>query len=163
MDLIEELQKELKSEYEITKKFVDRYPDDKNGWRPHKKSMTMKGLATHLVEIFAWPETIINTEFIDFGKTPYKQPDLETRAQVQQKLEEDYKKGATTLKSLAPEKLDGKWDIRQGDVIFQEWSKYGALRHAFEQITHHRAQLGVYYRLNDIPVPASYGPSADER
>lgn len=163
MDIIEELQKELKSEYEITKKFVNRYPDDKNDWKPHEKSMAMKTLVTHLVDIFAWPDTIVNTEFLDFGKTPYIPIELWTRAEIQQKLEEDYERGANTLKSLTPEKLDGKWDIRQGDVIFQEWSKYGALRHAFEQITHHRAQLGVYYRLNDIPVPASYGPSADER
>ncbi|HUH47158.1 MAG TPA: hypothetical protein VLZ54_08410, partial [Arenibacter sp.] len=77
--------------------------------------------------------------------------------------EEDYKKGAATLKSLTLEKLDGKWDIRQGGTIFQAWSKYGAIRHSFQQIAHHRAQLGVYYRLNEIPLPASYGPSADER
>lgn len=163
MDLIKELQKELKSEYEITKKFVDRYPDDKNDWKPHEKSMAMKTLVTHLVDIFAWPETIMNTEFLDFGKTPYIPIELTTRTEVQQKLEADYIKGAAALKSLSPEKLDGKWDIRQGDTIFQAWSKYGALRHAFQQITHHRAQLGVYYRLNDIPLPASYGPSADER
>lgn len=162
MNIIEELQKELKSEYEITKKFVDRYPEDKNNWKPHEKSMAMKMLVIHIVEIFAWPEIIMDTEFLDFGKTPYKQPDLRTRVEIQQKLEADYKRGAATLKSLVPEKLDGTWDIRQGDMVFQAWSKYGALRHAFQQITHHRAQLGVYYRLNDIPLPASYGPSADE-
>lgn len=162
MDIIEELQKELRSEYEITKKFVDRYPDDKNNWKPHEKSMGMKVLVTHVVEIFAWPEIMMNTEFLDFEKTPYTQPALRTRAEIQQKLEADYKRGAATLKDLTPEKLDGTWDIRQGVVVLQKWSKYGALRHAFQQITHHRAQLGVYYRLNDIPLPGSYGPSADE-
>jgi uncharacterized damage-inducible protein DinB len=78
-------------------------------------------------------------------------------------LDEDFKKGAKTMKDLTLEKLDGKWDIRQGELVFQEWSKYGAIRHSLNQITHHRAQLGVYYRLNDIFVPGSYGPSADEQ
>ncbi|MCG2461860.1 damage-inducible protein DinB [Flavobacteriaceae bacterium F89] len=163
MDIIEELQKELKSEYEITKKFLEHYPEDKNDWKPHDKSMSMKTLAVHVVEIFAWPDFIMKTEYLDFEKTPYKQPDLSTRAELQKKLEEDYKKGAETLKNLTPEQFDGTWDIRQGDMVFQKWSKYGAIRHSFKQITHHRAQLGVYYRLNDIFVPGSYGPSADEQ
>jgi uncharacterized damage-inducible protein DinB len=125
--------------------------------------MSMKTLVVHVVEIFAWPDTIMNTEFLDFADTPYTQPEIKTRSELQKKLEEDYQKGAATLNNLTPEKLDGKWDIRQGDMIFQEWSKYGAIRHSLNQITHHRAQLGVYYRLNDIFVPGSYGPSADEQ
>ena len=163
MDIIEELQKELKSEYGITKKFLEHYPEDKNDWRPHKKSMNMKTLAVHIVEIFAWPDFMMNTDYLDFAKTPYKQPEIKTKAELQKKLDEDYKKGAEALKKLTPEQLDGSWDIRQGEMVFQKWSKYGAIRHGFDQITHHRAQLGVYYRLNDILVPGSYGPSADEK
>ena len=162
MNIIEELQKELKSEYEITKKFLANYPEDKNDWKPHQKSMSIKRLATHITEIFAWPTFIINTEYLDFAENPYEQPNLTTRAELQQKLEEEYKKGAETLKNLKPDQLDGSWDIRQNDTVFMKWSKYGAIRHALDQITHHRAQLGVYYRLNDIFVPGSYGPSADE-
>ena len=162
MKIIDELQKELQEEYEITKKFLEHYPDGKNDWKPHKKSMSLKQLTTHIVEIFAWPDFIMNTEYLDFAENPYKQPDIKTRAELQQKLEEDYKKGAETLKKLQPEQLDGSWDIRQGGQVFMKWSKYGAIRHVLNQITHHRAQLGVYYRLNDIFVPGSYGPSADE-
>lgn len=163
MNIIEELQNELRAEYEITKKFLQRYPEDKNDWKPHPKSMSLNGIAVHIVEIFAWPEVIMNTEYLDFAATPYVPSIIKTRTELQQKLEENYKKGAATLNALTPEKLDGKWDIRQGEMVFQEWSKYGAIRHSFKQITHHRAQLGVYYRLNDIAVPGSYGPSADER
>ena len=162
MNIIKELQKELESEYGITKKFVDRYPEDKNDWKPHNRSMTMIALVTHLIDVFSWPEIIMNTDYLDFEKNPYAPPKLRTRAQIQQKLEADYKKGAAALRDLTPDKFDGQWDIRQGNAIFQAWSKYGALRHSFQQITHHRAQLGVYYRLNDIPLPPSYGPSADE-
>ncbi|MEH6408101.1 MAG: DinB family protein [Leeuwenhoekiella sp.] len=163
MNILEELQLELESEYEITKKFIERYPEDKNDWKPHQKSMIIKKLAIHIVEIFAWPAFIMNTEFLDFASNPYTQPDIKTRKELQEKLEEDYNKGLEALKKITLETLDGSWDIRQGDVVFQKWSKYGAIRHGFKQITHHRAQLGVYYRLLDIPVPASYGPSADEQ
>ncbi len=163
MNIIEELQKELKSEHGTTKKFLEHYPDGKNDWKPHKKSMALKSLATHIVEIFAWPEVILNTEYMDFAENPYQQPDLKTEGELLQKLEENYEKGANALKNLSPEQLDGSWDIRQGDQVYMKWSKYGAIRHTLDQITHHRAQLGVYYRLNDIFVPGSYGPSADDQ
>lgn len=163
MDIIKELQEEHRSEYEITKKFIDRYPEDKNDWKPHEKSMNMKWLTTHVVEILAWPETILETDYLDFEENPYDQPKITTRKEMQEKLEQDYKKGAEALANLEMKDFDGSWDIRQGDQVWIKWSKYGALRHALNQLTHHRAQLGVYYRLNDIPVPASYGPSADEQ
>lgn len=163
MDILKELQEELHSEYEITKKFMKHYPEDKYAWKPHDKSMSMKTLAVHVVEIFSWPHIIMNTDYLDFEKTPYTQPDIKSRAALQEKLEEEYKKGSKTLRDITPDQLDGKWDIRQGKMVFQEWSKYGAIRHSLNQITHHRAQLGVFYRLNNIFVPASYGPSADEQ
>lgn len=163
MNIIEELRKELKAEYDITKKFIDRYPEELNDWKPHKKSMGMKTLAVHVVEIFGWPQMIMNTDYLDFAATPYSQPPVKSQAELREKLDTDFKKGEATLNALTLPELDGKWDIRQGDTVFQQWSKYGALRHAFDQIIHHRAQLGVYYRLNDVPVPGSYGPSADEQ
>jgi uncharacterized damage-inducible protein DinB len=163
MDIVKELQKELQEEYETTKKFIAHYPEDKNAWKPHEKSMKMKTLAVHLVEIFEWPQIIMNTDYLDFEETPYTQPDIQTRSALKDKLEDNYRKGSQTLKGLTLDQLDGTWDIRQGEVVYQEWSKYGAIRHALNQITHHRAQLGVYYRLNDIFVPGSYGPSADEQ
>ncbi len=125
--------------------------------------MSMKTLAVHVVEIFAWPQMIMNTDFLDFAATPYTQPEISGHAALQQKLEEDYNKGAEALNKLTPEALDRKWDIRHGAMVIQEFTKYEAIRHALNQITHHRAQLGVYYRLNNIFVPKSYGPSADER
>lgn len=163
MYIIEELKKEFESEFNITKRFIESYPDDKNDWKPHEKSMSMKVLSVHIVEIFGWPKFIMQTDFLDFGESPYKQADLNTQSEMMKLLEDNFAKNLEILKQLQPEDLDGSWDIRQGDMVFQKWSKYGAIRHAFQQITHHRAQLGVYYRLNDIPVPRSYGPSADDQ
>lgn len=162
MNLIEELQKDLKAEYEITKKFLDNYPEDKNDWKPHEKSMPLNMLTIHVVEIFGWPDFMMKTDYLDFAETPYSQPEIKTRKALQQKLEEDYAKGAEALKNLKPEDLDGRWQLKSGDYLIADWNKYEAIMQAFKQITHHRAQLGVYYRLNGVFVPGSYGPSADE-
>ena len=163
MDIIKELQQELKEEFDITKKFIAIYPEDKNDWKPHEKSGSMLWTAIHVVEIFEWPATIMTTEFLDFAANPYTQPDLSTRAELMEKLNKDYAAGLGALKELTPASLEGTWEIRLGDVVFAKWSKYGAIRHSLNQITHHRAQLGVFYRLNDIHVPGSYGPSGDEQ
>lgn len=105
---------------------------------------------------------MMKTDYLDFAETPYSQPEIKTRKELQEKLDEDYAKGAATLMNLKPEDFDGRWQLRNGDFVIADWSKYEALMQAFKQITHHRAQLGIYYRLNDIFVPGSYGPSADE-
>lgn len=162
MNLIEELQQDLTTEFEITQKFFALYPEDKNDWKPHPKSMSMKVLSTHIAEIFGWPKFIMETEGLDFAETPYSQPDIRTKAEMTDKLKTEYETGAEVLKKLKFEDFDGRWNIRSGEMIFADWSKYQALMQMFKQITHHRAQLGVYYRLNDIFVPGSYGPSADE-
>ncbi|MGA9211349.1 DinB family protein [Kaistella sp.] len=153
----------MKQEYETTKKFIDRFPEGKNDYAPHEKSMKLMPLATHIAEVFAWPETILNTDELDFAKGDYQPTVLNSKAELQQKLEDDYQKGKAALDNAEESSLEPKWAMKMGDQTLAEWSKYGAIRHALDQITHHRAQLGVYYRLNDIPVPGSYGPSADEQ
>jgi uncharacterized damage-inducible protein DinB len=80
-----------------------------------------------------------------------------------QKLESDYAAGKAALEKASEEDLEPSWALKMSGQTLSEWSKYGAIRHALNQITHHRAQLGVYYRLNNIPLPGSYGPSADDQ
>ncbi|QNS40861.1 damage-inducible protein DinB [Chryseobacterium manosquense] len=163
MNTLPNLKDELKQEYETTAKFIENFPEGKNDYAPHEKSMKLMPLATHIVEIFAWPETMLNTDTLDFAAGDYQPTILSTKKELQQKLEEDYAKGKAALDSVSEEDLDGRWSMSMGEQVLAEWSKYGAIRHALDQITHHRAQLGVYYRLNDIPLPGSYGPSADEQ
>ena len=119
-------------------------------------------LATHVIEIFGWPEIVMKTEKLDFAAGDYQPTILATKEELQKKLEEDYAKTKETFDHTTEEDLSGKWSMNMGEKILAEYTKYSAMRHALNQITHHRAQLGVYYRLNEIPVPGSYGPSADE-
>lgn len=103
----------------------------------------------------------MKTEKLDFAAGDYQPTFLQTKAELQQKLEEDYKKTKATLDSMSEDDLNGTWSMNMGDQVLADFTKYSAMRHALNQITHHRAQLGVYYRLNDIALPGSYGPSAD--
>ena len=163
MNTLSQLKQELQQEYQTTKKFLENFPDGKNDYAPHEKSMKLMQLATHVAEIFGWPGFIINTSVLDFAAGDYQPTFLDTKDQLLQKLEEDYQKSVTTLNEISEEKLNENWQMKMGEQVLSDWSKYEAIRHSLNQITHHRAQLGVYYRLLEIPVPGSYGPSADEQ
>lgn len=162
MDTLKNLREELTEEYNITKKFLNNFPLDKNDYAPHEKSMKLMNLTTHIVDIFGWPPIIINTNFLDFagGYTPEK---MNNKEDLQKQLDKQYKEGMKALENAKEEDLNPNWSIRMNGQKIMEWSKYGAIRHGLNQITHHRAQLGVYYRLLGIDVPASYGPSADSK
>ena len=162
MENLPQLRKEFTEEYETTKRFFAEFPEGMNDYAPHEKSMKLMTLATHIAEIFGWPDYMMNTEKLDFAAGDYKPTFLNSRAELLEKLENDYQKSRETLEKIKEEDLEGRWSINMGEKIINEFSKYGAIRHALNQVTHHRAQLGVYYRLNDIPLPGSYGPSADE-
>lgn len=163
MDTLSQLKEELKNEYETTKAFFDRFPENKNDYAPHEKSMKLMPLASHIAEVFAWPKFILNTSELDFGKGDYQPVKISTKAELQQKLEDDYNAGIASLEAATEDQLEPNWAIKNNGETMMEWTKYGAIRHALNQATHHRAQLGVYYRLNDIPLPPSYGPSADTK
>lgn len=161
MKTVLNLRKEFDHAYETTKKFLEVYPEELNEYRPHEKSMKMMALAAHIAEIFGWPDYMMTTEKLDFAAGDYQPTFLHTKAQLQEKFEEDYQKSVATLENMKEEDLEGRWSMNMGEHVIADFNKYEAIRHAFNQITHHRAQLGVYYRLNNIPVPGSYGPSAD--
>lgn len=164
MNLKEIIVKELKEEAEITKKFLERYPSGKNDYKPHEKSMGLMQLTNHVVEIIGWPHIILNTDALDFAAGDYQPGELSSKKEFTERLEDELHKSILAIESTNEETfLQKHWAIKMGDKILAEWTKYGAIRHALNQETHHRAQLGVYYRLLDIPVPGSYGPSADEK
>lgn len=160
MDTLKNLKDELTEEYKTTKEFLNYFPKDKNDYAPHEKSMKLMPLANHIVDIFGWPELILNTDFLDFssGYSPQK---THNKEDLKDFLEKQYKKGISALENAKEEDLKPNWSIQMNGQKLMEWTKYGAIRHGLNQITHHRAQLGVYYRLLNIPVPGSYGPSAD--
>lgn len=160
-NILQHLQSELAHEYQTTRKFFERFPEGQNDYAPHQKSMKLMPLAAHIAEVFAWPQLILHTEGIDFAKGDYKPTVLHNREDLLQFLDKSYETGKAALEKA--ESLEGRWGLSHGSHKLADWTKYEAIRHALNQVTHHRAQLGVYYRLSDVPLPGSYGPSADEQ
>lgn len=160
MDTLKNFKDEFTEEYNTTKKFLNDFPKDKNDYAPHEKTMKLMPLTNHIVDIFGWPQLILDTDYLDLS-SGYNPEKMNDKKDLQAYLERQYNAGIKALEHAKEEDLKPKWSIQMSGQKLMEWSKYGAIRHGLNQITHHRAQLGVYYRLLDIPVPGSYGPSAD--
>jgi uncharacterized damage-inducible protein DinB len=104
---------------------------------------------------------MLKTSDLDFATTDYQPKKLSTKEDLLKVLDENYSASNAALGNANENDLNETWALKNNGEEMAKWSKYGSIRHSLNQITHHRAQLGVYYRLNDIPLPGSYGPSAD--
>lgn len=162
MEIIPLLLKELDQEAVTTRKFLNLVPADKFDWQPHPKSMTMKRLAVHIADLPSWIDMSINTDGINFAGAPYNPPPVSNSKDLLDHFEKSLSKGKAALENAKEEELSKKWTLSNGEMVLNEMTKYEAVRHAYSQLIHHRAQLGVFLRLLDIPIPGSYGPSADE-
>ena len=162
MEIIPLLLKELDMESQTTRKFLKLVPVDKLNWQPHPKSMTMQTLAVHIAELPAWIEMAITSDGIDFATSPYQPTVVNTTEELVDLFEKSLAKGKAALNNAKEEDLLQNWTLRNGDQVLNVMTKYETVRHSISQTIHHRAQLGVYLRLLNIPIPGSYGPSADE-
>ncbi|HLP28529.1 MAG TPA: DinB family protein [Candidatus Didemnitutus sp.] len=155
--------KQLVLECGKSKNMLSRVPADKLDWRPHPKSMVMKSLATHVADLPTWVTMTLTTDELDFATMPYDPPVINSADDLVALLETSLQSALDTLASAKEESLDGNWTLRTGDVIHSVSTRYEVIQMTISQIIHHRAQLGVYLRLLDIPIPGTYGPSADEQ
>ena len=162
MSIIPLLLKEMEQEAQTTRKMLSRVPDDKFSWKPHEKSMTIKQLATHIAELPGWVTITLNTSELDFSKEPYDPLDVNSTAEVLVYFDKTLAEGTARLAQATEDDLLPNWTMRNGEEIYSVRTKGEIIRMAFCQTVHHRAQLGVFLRLLDIPIPGSYGPSADE-
>jgi len=162
MTLIESFQKELERESSTTRKMLERVPEGKYDWKPHEKSMTLQQLATHVAEIPGWISGVLNTSEIDFASGAYQPTIVKDNTELMHFFETKFAEGKVALTTASDEQLKDTWTMRSGEHIFNNDTKDEVMRGVFSQVVHHRAQLGVYLRLLDIPIPGSYGPSADD-
>ena len=163
MTILEFLLQELDQEAATTRKILERVPEEKFDWQPHPKSMSLKTLATHVAELPSWIAMTLDKDELDFATNPYKPVDISTTQDLLTYFDDVYKDGKANLEKADETQFSKDWTLREGDVIYQTTSKLEVLRMTFSQIIHHRAQLGVYLRLLNVPIPGSYGPSADEK
>ncbi|RYY28109.1 MAG: DinB family protein [Chitinophagaceae bacterium] len=163
MTLLEALKQEFEQEMQTTRKMLSRVPDDKFSWKPHEKSMELKSLSMHIADLPTWIPMAMNTEELDFAAAPYDPKTVNSTNELLEVFESSVEQGRQALQTADEKKFGERWLLRTGDNIHLETTRYGLIRISLSQIIHHRAQLGVYLRLLNIPIPGSYGPSADEQ
>ena len=166
MAIAQSLLPEFDNEMANTRKTLERVPDAKFDWKPHSKSGSMGWLAGHLANLPMWAAVAIHQDSLDIEPADGQKFQLPKTTNQKELLEVFDKNVADARKAIAAatdEQLMKPWSLlKTGKPIFT-FPKVGVLRaFVLNHIIHHRAQLGVYLRLNDIPVPSIYGPSADE-
>ncbi len=169
MSIAQSLLPELDQEMAGARKTLERVPEDKFEWRPHPKSFTMIALATHIASTFAWGTIALNTDSFDFappGGEPYEglqEKPAASKAELLERFDKGLAEFREALAGASDEALMTNWSLMGGGQAFFTKPRVACLRDMiFSHLIHHRAQLTVYLRLNDVPVPALYGPSADE-
>ena len=156
----------LLAEYDFeaanTRKILERVPEDKFDWTPHPKSPTMGWLANHLTALLSMGAGILATDAIDITKME-RPENVKTRQALLDRFDQHDAAFRAALGGTGDEYLMQPWSFRAGEKEIFTMPRIGALRMmVFNHTIHHRTQLGVYLRLNDIPLPSIYGPSADE-
>ncbi len=162
MTLSQTLLAELERESKTTRSILEKVPTEHLDYKPHEKSYKMGALAGHISEIPSWLDLMLNADELDFATMNYTPPVIKVNADIMKLFEENLAKGKAELEKATDEKFNGTWRMRHGEKIFFELPKTEVVRTwVFSHIVHHRAQLGVYLRLLNIPLPSSYGPTAD--
>jgi uncharacterized damage-inducible protein DinB len=167
MTISETLLPEFDQEMGNTRKTLERVPDDRFDWKPHPKSMPMGNLANHLATIPNWASITVNTDSLDLAPPDGSEYPREIATSQKQLLELFDRKTAEARAAIAgttDEHLMKPWSLLMGGKTMMTLPRAAVLRSfVMNHTIHHRAQLGVYLRLNDISVPGMYGPSADEK
>ena len=166
MAMAQALLPEFDLEMAGVRKTLERVPEDKFDWRPHPKSATMGRLASHLATLPTMAVRVIQKdshEIAPGGQPPAGPPKLATRQEVVETFDKNRDAARAVIAGASDEHLTKTWTLLfHGKTVFSLPRGDVLRRTLLSHMIHHRAQLGVYLRLNDIPVPALYGPSADE-
>jgi uncharacterized damage-inducible protein DinB len=153
---------EYDHEMGTTRKLLERLPDDRLSWKPHDKSMSLGGLATHLANLPNWGQIILAGDSFDLADAPPPREACASRSDVLAAFE-----ASTRATRNAMDKTDAElmvpWTLKRGGQQVFTMPRIAVFRSfVLSHTIHHRGQLSVYLRLNDVPVPPIYGPSADE-
>jgi uncharacterized damage-inducible protein DinB len=167
MSLSQALLPEFDHEMAGTRKTLERVPEAQLGWRPHTRSMTLGGLASHLANLPSWIGYTIERDSLDLapvGQPALRQEEKTSRQALLDHFDRHLAEGRTLLAAASDETLLAPWTLLGGGKPYFTMPRVAVLRSfVMNHNVHHRAQLGVYLRLLDVAVPGLYGPSADEQ
>jgi uncharacterized damage-inducible protein DinB len=153
---------EYDHEMGTTRKLLERVPEAQLSWKPHDRSMSLGGLATHLGNIPNWAGTILNDRSFDLAGAPPNLEARQSRAEILELFDASTRQARAAMDKSDAEYL-APWALKRGGQEMFSMPRVAAFRSfVLNHIIHHRGQLSVYLRLNNVPVPAIYGPSADE-
>ena len=167
MALRDSILPEFDHEMAVTRKTLERVPEDRPDWKPHEKSMSMARLAGHVAELPGFVSMALQNDSFNVrpaGGAPSRQPLLmSSRQQVLEAFDGNVANLRNSLSNASDETLMKSWSLLAGDKTIFSAPRLGVIRaFCLNHIIHHRAQLGVYLRMNNVAVPSVYGPSADE-
>jgi uncharacterized damage-inducible protein DinB len=167
MSLSKLLLPEFDQENANTRKTLERVPDDKWDWKPHEKSGTLGWMAGHVATINDWTTQTLKTDQLDFapvGAPPYQPPNTRNRKELLEVFDKATSEARAALASASDDAFQKAWTLLMGGKELFTMPKYAVLRGlCFNHLIHHRAQLTMYLRELNVPVPGLYGPSADEK
>jgi uncharacterized damage-inducible protein DinB len=166
MSISQSLLPEFDHEMANTRKVLERIPDDKLGWKAHPKSNTIGWVGMHLAEIPGWVDMTMNQESFDVappGGQPYRTPPATSRKAILEMFDKNVASARSAIAAADDAKFFQTWSLLSGGQTIFTMPRVAVLRgFVLNHSIHHRGHLCVYLRLNDVPVPALYGPSADE-
>lgn len=154
---------DLEQEWKLTRKVLERMPEKDFAWKPHERSMSLGQLAAHVANIVHWQDMTLSRDEIDLAKLPPDRHIPATNAELLAIFDRNVAAARAAFEKLDDSKLDDTWTLRMGDRVFIALPRRAVYRTVcLSHMIHHRAQLLIYMRMLGIPVPAVYGPSADE-
>lgn len=154
---------ELTQEAATTRKILERIPPEKFDYKPHEKSMTMIRLAWHVADMVDWVNETCTKDGLDFAGMDFTPVEPKTTEELVEFHDKKVASALEALQNTSDEEMHKPWTLKNGDVTYFTMTKIAVIRTmCLNHIWHHRGQLSVYLRMNDIPVPSIYGPSADE-
>jgi uncharacterized damage-inducible protein DinB len=162
MAIREMLLPEFDEEMRNTRKILERVPDHKLDYKPHEKSMTLGRLAAHVAELPGWGKHAIEVEVLDLPPD-FKPYSAKSREEVLATFDKNVAETRELIARVTDEELQKTWTLKFGGNTIFSMPRLMVLRSTvINHLIHHRAQLGVYLRLNEVEIPGMYGPSADE-
>jgi uncharacterized damage-inducible protein DinB len=163
MPLVDALLPEFDREMTTTRKLLERLPDDKLAWKPHAKSFSLGELATHLAELAMWGTATLQQSEVDLASGSPRTP-ATSRADLLATFDKHVAATRAHLVGKTDAELTVPWALKRGGETIFSMPKAGVWRSfVMNHLVHHRAQLSVYLRMLDVPIPSMYGPSADEQ
>ncbi len=167
MTIAESILPEFEMEMANTRKVLDRIPDDKLDWKAHEKSLSIGSVGSHLASIPGWVEMTLTQDVLDVnpkGGEPYQPPKCDSRQEILDLFDANVAAAKKTIAATPDEEFGKSWSLLSGGEALLTMPKLGVIRtYVLNHTIHHRGHLCVYLRLNDIPVPGLYGPSADDK